>query len=113
MSTNGFIQEMQESQFRSAWPVPGLHVRLTALLYLPARKILSLCSRKRYFSSAVSASWPIRWRREEGTGRSELWPSELLSCWGSLSNCRDLAMDGFFTGELRSKVSFFISDFTS
>lgn len=66
----------------------------------PWRRILSLCSRRRNFSSAVSATWPIRWRREEGTGRSELWLSVLISFWGSGSNCNTLAGEALLTGEL-------------
>jgi len=42
----------------------------------------------------------MRWRREEGTGRSDPGASELLSFCGSVSNCRALANDDFFTGEL-------------
>lgn len=50
-------------------------------------------------SSAVSASRPTRWRREEGTVASKPGTTELLSLRGSESNWRDLALD-FFTGEL-------------
>lgn len=51
-------------------------------------------------SSAVSANRPTRCRREEGTAASELGATGLLSLWGSVSNCRDLANEDFLMGEL-------------
>lgn len=51
-------------------------------------------------SSAVSASRPTRWRREEGTVASKPGAAELLSLRGSESNWSDLADKDFFTGEL-------------
>ena len=66
---------------------------------LPCRMTLSLWSSRRYFSSDVSATVPIRGLRDDTHGPRPSEPSE-LSSKGSSSNWWAFRRLGFFTGEL-------------
>lgn len=100
-SQDSVVVEPEAPQKLPGNTLPG-NLELPPLCSIPCRMMRSLWSRRRYFSSDVSATVPIRALRDDTQEPRPSEPSDPESK-GSASNGWIFRRLGFFTGELKRK----------